>query len=112
MRDEPENGATGLSPHVPLQLLHLRVDHQVNRFMGCDCHSEELHRELKQLTGTAKGQGRAARAQRNHCACCSHAWVSVKVKAKELGQTLYALRESLFSHYLRAELQPPHIAAC
>src|ERR1051325_9529980 len=39
--DKPENGEMGLSPHVPLQLLHLRVDYQVNRFMGCDCHIEQ-----------------------------------------------------------------------
>jgi hypothetical protein len=73
---------------------------------------EELHRGLKQLTGSEKCQCRAARTQRNHLACCYHAWVSLKVKAKELGQTLYALRERLFSHYLRAELQHPHIVAC
>lgn len=73
---------------------------------------EELHRGLKQLTGTEKCQCRGARAQRNHLACCYHAWVSLKGKAQELGQTMYALRERLFSHYLRAELQHPHIVAC
>ena len=73
---------------------------------------EELHRGLKQLTGTERCQCRAARAQRNHLACCYHAWVSLKVKANELGHTMYALRESLFSHYLRAELQHHHIVAC
>ena len=73
---------------------------------------EELHRGLKQLTGSEKCQCRAARAQRNHLACCYHAWVSLKVKAKELGQTLYELRDSLFSHYLRAELRNPRIVAC
>jgi DDE superfamily endonuclease len=73
---------------------------------------EELPRGLQQLTGTEKCQWRAARAQRNHLACCYHAWVSLKGKAQELGQTMYALRASLFSHYLRAELQHPHIVAC
>jgi hypothetical protein len=73
---------------------------------------EELHRGLKQLTGSEKCQCRAARAQRNHLACCYHAWISLKVKASELGQTLYELRDSLFSHYLRAELRNPRIVAC
>ena len=73
---------------------------------------EELHRGLKQLTGSEKCQCRMARAQRNHLACCYHAWVSLKVKASELGQTLYELRDSLFSHYLRAELRNPRIVAC
>jgi hypothetical protein len=49
---------------------------------------EELHRGIKQLTGSEKCQCRAARAQRNHLACCYHAWLSLKVKAQELGQTL------------------------
>jgi hypothetical protein len=73
---------------------------------------EELHRGIKQLTGSERCQCQAARAQRNHLACCYHAWLSLKVKAKELGQTLYAVRESLFSRYLRAELQNPQITAC
>ena len=73
---------------------------------------EELHRGLKQLTGSEKCQCRAARAQRNHLACCYHAWVSLKVTAKELGQTLYELRSSLFSSYLRTELRTPRIVAC
>jgi hypothetical protein len=45
--EEPENGETGLSLRVPLQLLHLRLDHQVNRFMGCDCHIESFFKLLK-----------------------------------------------------------------
>jgi hypothetical protein len=57
---------------------------------------EALHRGLKQLTGTEKCQCRAARAQRTHLACCYHAWVSLKVKAKEVGPTLYELRDNLF----------------
>jgi hypothetical protein len=73
---------------------------------------EEVHRGLKQLTGSEKCQCRAARAQRNHLACCYHAWVSLKVKAKELRQTMYELHDSLFRDYLRTELQNPRIVAC
>jgi hypothetical protein len=36
--------------HIPFQLEHLRVEHQVDFFMGCDCHIEEFHKALK--TGT------------------------------------------------------------
>ena len=49
---------------------------------------EELPRGSKHLTGSEKCPRRAARAQRNHFACCYPAWLSLKVKAKELGQTL------------------------
>jgi hypothetical protein len=37
----PENGETTLLLHLPLQLLHLCPNHQVNRFVGCDCHIEQ-----------------------------------------------------------------------
>jgi hypothetical protein len=72
---------------------------------------EELHRELKQLTGTEKCQCRKGRSQRNHIACCYHAWLSLKVKAKELGKTRYQAKDDLFSDYLRAELASPRIHA-
>jgi hypothetical protein len=72
---------------------------------------EELHRGVKQLTGSEKCQCRQGRSQRNHLACCYHAWLSLKVKAKELGKTLYQVRTDLFRDYLRAELRNPHVRA-
>jgi SRSO17 transposase len=72
---------------------------------------EQLHRELKQLTGSEKCECRKARSQRNHIACCYHAWLSLKVKALELAKSLYAVQHDLFSDYLRAELRAPHIPA-
>jgi hypothetical protein len=72
---------------------------------------EELHRGLKQLTGIAKCQSRKGRAQRNHIACCYHAWLSLKVKAKHLDKTLYQTKHDLLSDYLRAELRQPRIPA-
>jgi hypothetical protein len=57
--------------HIPFQLEHLRVEHQVNFFMGCDCHiqsrqsltkdpltairvqTEELANRKNQLNGNA-----------------------------------------------------------
>lgn len=53
---------------------------------------EQLHRELKQLTGSEKCEGRKARSQRNHLACCYLAWLALKVKAHQLGKTLYAVQ--------------------
>jgi hypothetical protein len=70
---------------------------------------EELHRGLKQRTGTERGQCRSARSQRTHLACCYHAWLSLKVFARQTGQPLYHARAALFNEYLRAELRHPHI---
>lgn len=72
---------------------------------------EEFHRELKQLTGSEKCQCRKARSQRNHLACCYHAWLSLKAKSKELTKTRYQVRSDLFSDFLRAELRNPRIPA-
>jgi len=72
---------------------------------------EELHRGLKQLTGTEKCQCRKARSQRNHLACCYHAWLSLKVKAMQSNKTLYQIKTDLLRDYLRAELRNPRVPA-
>jgi hypothetical protein len=63
---------------------------------------EEFHREFKQLTGSEKCQCRKARSQRNHLACCYSAWVAIKVKAQEMKQTVYQVRNGLFSRPLKS----------
>jgi hypothetical protein len=70
---------------------------------------ECFHRELKQLTGIEKCQCQSAWAQRNHIACCYHAWLALKVYASKLKKTLYRVQSELLSSYLRAELKQPHI---
>lgn len=55
---------------------------------------EDFHRELKQLTGSAKCQCRKARSQRNHLACCYHAWISLKAQANLLNTTVYRVRKT------------------
>ena len=72
---------------------------------------ECFHRELKQLTGIEKCQCQSAWAQRNHIACCYHAWLALKVHASKLKKTLYRVHYELLSNYLRAELKQPHIRA-
>ena len=72
---------------------------------------EQLHRELKQLTGIEKCQCRKQRSQRNHIACCYQAWLALKVKAVELDKTLYAMKHDLLFEFLRAELRDPRIPA-
>ena len=72
---------------------------------------EQFHRELKQLTGSESCQCRKARSQRNHIACCYHAWLSLKVTAHRLGKSLYRAQADLLSDYLRTELRNPHISA-
>jgi hypothetical protein len=64
---------------------------------------EQFHRELKQLTGSKKCQCRKQRSQRNHLACCYHAWLTIKVKAAELEKTIYRVKADLLIDYLQAE---------
>ncbi len=72
---------------------------------------EDFHRSFKQLTGSEKCQCRKARSQRNHLACCYQAWVALKVHARQVKETVYGVRTSLFSDYLRQELTSPRIKA-
>ena len=72
---------------------------------------ECFHRELKQLTGIEKCQCQHEWAQRNHIACCYHAWLVLKVYATKLKKTLYRVQSELLSQYLMDELKHPHIRA-
>jgi hypothetical protein len=40
--------------HISLQLVHLRMEHQVNRFMGCDYNIEGFWRVLKDRIGAGR----------------------------------------------------------
>ena len=73
---------------------------------------EVFHRELKHLNGLRFCQCRKARSQRNHLACCYFVWLSLKIYAKKTLRTLYQVRNSLFSDFLRQELRSPRIQAC
>ena len=72
---------------------------------------ERFHRELKQLTGSEKCQCRKARSQRNHLGYCYLAWLALKVKAVQLGITLYQVRQRIFDDFLTAALRQPPIQA-
>jgi hypothetical protein len=72
---------------------------------------ESFHREIKQLTGIEKCQCQNEWAQRNHIACCYHAWLALKVHATKLKKTLYRTQHDLLSQYLMNELKHPRIRA-
>src|SRR5215203_2696728 len=101
------DGETTLSLHVSLQLLHLRLDHQVNRFMGCDCHIEETFRVLKQEFGWGGCSCQKQQAQWAHLHLGLYALVVTQQTAFARGQTIYALRQSLFSQHI-----PQNLSAC
>jgi hypothetical protein len=70
---------------------------------------EQFHREVKNLAGSEKCQSRKARSQRNHIAYCYQAWLSLKVSAFQMKQTVYALKTSLIDHYLTSIMVHPII---
>jgi hypothetical protein len=96
LREEPENDETTLLLHIPLQLLHLCTNHQVNRFMGCDCHIEETFRLLKQEFGWGSCSCQKQQAQWAHLHLGLYALVLTQQTAFARGQTIYAFRQSLF----------------
>ena len=70
---------------------------------------EEVHRELKQLTGIEDCQCRKARIQRNHIACALLVWVRLKDLAYQSGQSIYQLKRGLLHDYLVQQLKNPSI---
>ena len=70
---------------------------------------EQFHHEIKQLTGIEKCQCRRARIQRNHIACAVLVWVRLMGLARKASTTVYQLKRSLLSDYLRQELRSPSI---
>ncbi len=72
---------------------------------------EQFHRELKQLTGSEKCQCRKARSQRNHLGYCYLAWLSLKVRSRQLDLSLYQVRQRIFDEFLTMALRQPPIRA-
>ena len=89
----PHGDIDGVITNGPEETLTAQVAQDANDVRW---QVEELPRGLKQLTGTAKCQCRKARSQRNHLACCYHAWLSLKVKAVQRNETLYQVKTDLF----------------
>ncbi len=69
---------------------------------------EEMHRELKQLTGIERCQCRKAAIQRSHIACAMVVWTALKALARKLGTTVYQLKQQLYAPYLRKLLTQNH----
>ena len=86
--------------------------HDVKAKNAVRWHIEQLHRELKQLVGSAKCQCRKARSQRNHLACCYLAWVFIKKRARQIQTTCYQAKHLLWSDFLKSQLATPTIQAC
>ena len=86
--------------------------HDVKTKNAVRWHIEQLHRELKQLVGSAKCQCRKARSQRNHLACCYLAWVFIKQRARQIQTSCYQAKHLLWKDFLKAQLATPTIKAC
>lgn len=68
---------------------------------------EQLHREVKQLTGLEHCQCRKARIQRNHIACALLVWSRLNDLAHQTKKTLYQLKYGLLADYLTQQLKHP-----
>ena len=82
----------------------------VQQACGVRWKIERFHREAKQLTGIEKCQCRLARIVRNHITCAILVWIYLMQKAQETAQTLYQVKNGMFSDFLRQELKSPTLA--
>jgi hypothetical protein len=70
---------------------------------------EEVHREVKQLTGLGQCQCRRERIIRNHIACAFLVWGYLKHVAHQTARTVYQVKHDLLSDFLRRELRHPQV---
>ena len=70
---------------------------------------EQLHREVKQVTGLERCQCRLARIQRNHIACAMLVWCRFKELAYQTGRTVYQIKFGQLSDYLIQQLKSPSV---
>lgn len=68
---------------------------------------EQVHRELKQLTGIEKCQCRKAQSQKNHIACANFVLIHIHKAAHSLGKTAYQIKELLLAEYTRFMIKYP-----
>lgn len=70
---------------------------------------EQLHREVKQVTGIERCQCRTARIQRNHIACAFLVWIRLQQVAQLTARSIYMVKAHLLSDYMRQQLRSPSI---
>ena len=70
---------------------------------------EQLHREVKQVTGLEKCQCRLPRIVRNHIGCAFLVWVRLAQVAYQTGQSVYQVKYGWLDDYLRQQLKAPAI---
>ena len=70
---------------------------------------EQLHREVKQVTGIERCQCRKARIQRNHIGCAFLVWVRLTELATAAKTTIYQLKQGLLDDYMIQQLKAPSL---
>lgn len=68
---------------------------------------ENMHREIKQLTGIENCQCRKQRIQRNHISCAFLVWTFLKKTAYKIGKTAYQIKLGLLDDYIVQQLRSP-----
>jgi hypothetical protein len=74
------------SGHLSLQLVDLRMEHQVNRFMGYDYNIELLIKELNGVVGLGQHQvtKQVGRVERSVAAAIMASLLLLKLRAKDI----------------------------
>lgn len=73
---------------------------------------ENMHREIKQLTGIERCQCRKQRIQRNHISCAFLVWAFLKRTANKIGKTVYQIKLGLLDDYMQQQLRSPSLLYC
>jgi hypothetical protein len=102
--------STHKTEYVTTNDLTQKDTNNVQKAYGYRYTIEQLHREVKNVTGIERCQCRKQRIQRNHIACAFLVWARLKNIAYKTGQTVYQLKQNLLRDYLIQQLKSPAIS--
>jgi hypothetical protein len=83
--------------HIITNDLECRTSIQALTFSRARWKIEQLHRELKQLTGIEKCQCRSTIKQKNHIGLALQLWHKLKAESVKRNMNLYELKKSIFT---------------
>lgn len=83
--------------------------HETQQVCAVRWKIEQLHREVKQVTGLESCQCRKQRIQRNHIACALLVWCRFKELMYETKRTVDQIKNGQLSDYLIEQLKNPSV---
>lgn len=99
--------STSQVSYVVTNSKHRQSAERVAKMCALRWKIEQIHRELKQLTGIEKCQCRRSQSQKNHIACANIVLTQMHKIADKFKTTAYQIKEKMLDDYTKFMLKNP-----